>query len=150
VLDSRSLLHILPPDPHSGRRSLVKSDILPEKRPHIAHSRLVPRGAYQVSRLSGDHKATSLLPRLPVTRCIPNLRAHVRGTDLEHGAASLPDVRCQAAPRLATHSYGHYSKYMSRKHLTSRLIIKVQAENSRDARTGLSLLITSLISPRQP
>lgn len=76
----------------------------PEKRPHLAHARIVPRGNYQVSRLSRDCRANSLLPSLPVTRSIPSLMAYLRGADLEYGAASLPDVQRQAPPRLTTHS----------------------------------------------
>jgi len=34
--------------------------------------------------------------------------AYLRGTVLEYGGASLPDVQCQDAPRLATQCLGHY------------------------------------------
>jgi hypothetical protein len=77
--------------------------LLCRKEARLAYSRVVPRGNYQVSRLSTDCKANCLLPSLPVTRRIPRLMAHLRGPYLEHGAASVSDVRCQAPLRLATH-----------------------------------------------
>jgi hypothetical protein len=35
--------------------------------------------------------------------------SYLRGTDLEYGASSLPDVQCRAAPRLATHYWDPWS-----------------------------------------